>query len=102
MNTFELLHLSIPVMAVAMLASGPAKAYSSDPVPSPIAHDLASRSKDIHWPKAYRPQTAMIFAHNEIAIGASCQKVWTHLIAATAWPQWYPNATDVRVLDDAR
>jgi uncharacterized protein YndB with AHSA1/START domain len=61
--------------------------------------DLANRSPDIHWPDGFDPATAGIFAHNELRISASCERVWRHLVEAPAWPSWYPNAQDVQLLD---
>jgi uncharacterized protein YndB with AHSA1/START domain len=59
--------------------------------------DLARRSPDIHWPAGFEPQKADLFAHNELIINASCERVWAHIIEASRWPSWYPNAKDVEV-----
>jgi len=42
--------------------------------------DLANRSPDIHWPDGFKPETADLFAHNELLIGAPCEKVWDHIV----------------------
>jgi polyketide cyclase/dehydrase/lipid transport protein len=60
--------------------------------------DLANRSPDIHWPEGFTPTAADLFSHNELAISASCERVWKHIIEANKWPEWYPNAKDVRIL----
>ena len=60
--------------------------------------DLARRSPDIHWPIGFEPAKADLFAHNELIINASCERVWTHIIEASRWPTWYPNSKDVEVL----
>jgi len=60
--------------------------------------DLANRSPDIHWPPGFDPLKADLFAHNELLIDASCERVWQHIIEAPKWPQWYPNARDVRIV----
>jgi hypothetical protein len=57
--------------------------------------DLANRSPDIHWPPGFDPLKADLFSHNELFVNASCERVWQHIIEATKWPQWYPNAKDV-------
>ena len=57
--------------------------------------DLAHRSPDIHWPIGFEPEKADLFAHNDLIINASCERVWTHIIEATRWPTWYPNSKDV-------
>jgi Polyketide cyclase / dehydrase and lipid transport len=87
-------------IAVAMLVSA-AAATAAEPVPAPIRADLAVRSKAIHWPTGYVPETAELFAHNEIMVNAPCERVWQHLVEAQAWPAWYPNSKDVRIADSA-
>lgn len=64
--------------------------------------DLATRSADIHWPEAFTPAKADLFAHNEIVINAACEKVWGKLVDARHWPDWYPNSRDVNLADDAK
>jgi len=61
-------------------------------------NDLAMRSPEIHWPPGHSPAEADLFAHNELLINAPCATVWQHIVAAPDWPQWYPNAHDVRIL----
>jgi uncharacterized protein YndB with AHSA1/START domain len=63
-----------------------------------MRHDLANRSHDIHWPQGFDPSQADLFSHNELRIAASCEVVWSHIIDATKWPQWYPNSKDVRIV----
>jgi len=60
--------------------------------------DLAHRSPDIHWPAGFEPEKADLFAHNDLMINASCERVWTHIIEASRWPTWYPNSKDVEIL----
>jgi hypothetical protein len=43
---------------------------------------------------------ADLFSHNELLIGASCERVWKYIIEATKWPDWYPNSKEVRILGD--
>src|SRR5579859_6051830 len=42
--------------------------------------DLAHRSPDIHWPAGFEPEKADLFAHNELIINASCERVWAQII----------------------
>jgi uncharacterized protein YndB with AHSA1/START domain len=63
-----------------------------------MAHDLKTRSLDIHWPDGFSPDQADLFSHNELRIEASCERVWKHIVEATKWPLWYPNSKEVRVL----
>lgn len=65
-----------------------------------IADDLAARSADIHWPDGFSPDTADMFAHNEIIINAPRHVVWRTLLRAEKWPEWYPNSHHVHVLGD--
>ena len=37
---------------------------------------------------------------NELTIPAPCEHVWSCLIRAPLWPTWYPNASNVRLLDN--
>lgn len=64
-----------------------------------INADGAHRSSSIHWPTGYSPRQADLFAHNEQTIRADCANVWQHIVAAAKWPQWYPNAQNVRIAD---
>jgi uncharacterized protein YndB with AHSA1/START domain len=59
--------------------------------------DLARRSPDIHWPDGFEPVRADLFAHNDLIINASCERVWAHIVDARRWPTWYPNSKDVEI-----
>jgi hypothetical protein len=59
--------------------------------------DLAHRSPDIHWPAGFEPAKADLFAHNDLIINASCERVWKHIVDANRWPTWYPNSKDVQI-----
>jgi hypothetical protein len=61
--------------------------------------DGAQRSKDIHWPDGFHPEQADLFAHNEIVVYTSCEKVFANLIDAPVWPSWYPNSHTVKLLN---
>jgi uncharacterized protein YndB with AHSA1/START domain len=63
-----------------------------------MKNDLANRSRAIHWPDGFDPTMADLFSHNELFINASCQHVWSYIIDATKWPQWYPNSKEVQIL----
>jgi hypothetical protein len=62
-----------------------------------IIEDIQRRSAHIHWPQGIVPEQADLFAHNDIVIAAPAGKIWEHLLHATAWPDWYSNASDVTV-----
>ena len=61
--------------------------------------DLASRSPDIRWPNGITPEQAGLSAHRQLHIDAPCERVRWHLVRAVQWPDWYPNAKDVRLVD---
>ncbi|HEX8892353.1 MAG TPA: SRPBCC family protein [Terriglobales bacterium] len=61
--------------------------------------DGAQRSEDIHWPDGFHPEQADLFAHNEILIHASCEKVFANMADAQAWPSWYPNSQNIKLLN---
>lgn len=63
----------------------------------PMASDLAKRDKHIHWPDGFAPESADLFAHNEINVDASCAVVWGHIADAQKWQRWYPNGTQVKL-----
>lgn len=52
---------------------------------------------DPHWPPALAPGQAALFSHNEVEVNASCARVWSVLIDAPHWPDWYSNARDVTI-----
>ena len=59
--------------------------------------DLANRCLNIRWPAGFEPAKADLFAHNDLTINASCERVWSHIIDASRWPAWYPNSKDIRI-----
>ena len=67
-----------------------------------IIEDIQRRSAHIHWPQGIVPEQADLFAHNDIVIAAPPGRIWEHLIHATAWPDWYSNASDVTVNTSSR
>jgi len=64
-----------------------------------MKEDLRNRSMEIHWPEGFSPAEADLFSHNELYMNASCERVWSHIIDASKWPEWYPNSKDVRILN---
>jgi hypothetical protein len=65
-----------------------------------MKQDFANREKDIHWPQGFDPSQADLFSHNELLINASCERIWSHIIDATKWPEWYPNSKEVKITGD--
>ncbi|WP_341676481.1 SRPBCC family protein [Niveibacterium sp. SC-1] len=92
------MHTPTLILAGALgLVGGGLSQGAGAALPESIANDLARRDADIHWPASHTPDTAVIFAHNEIAIAASCAQVWSHLVDAASWPAWYANASDIHI-----
>jgi hypothetical protein len=91
-----------PTVAVARSAFGDCAAIAKDTQQGQMAADLGARVTDIHWPAGFEPERSDLFAHNETRVDAACETVWRHIVAAHAWPDWYPNAQGVGLLDGAR
>ena len=49
----------------------------------------------INWPEHYAPDRVAAHVSNEIVIAAPSNVVWSWLIRASAWPEWYPNSSSV-------
>jgi hypothetical protein len=89
------------VAATGAIAAGRAQTAGSKLTNEALTFngDGAQRSKDIHWPDGFRPEQADLFAHNEIVVHASCEKVFGNIVDAQVWPSWYPNSHDVKLLN---
>ncbi len=53
----------------------------------------------IKWPERFHPNRAPVHVVNELLIPAPCEQVWAWLIRAPLWPTWYPNSSDVGLVD---
>jgi uncharacterized protein YndB with AHSA1/START domain len=60
---------------------------------------MAEERPVIKWPDHYHPSRAPVHVVNELTIPAPCEVVWAWLIRAPLWPSWYPNSSDVRLVD---
>ena len=89
------------VIVTGTIAAGRAQMARSQPTNEALTFngDGAQRSKDIHWPDGFHPEQADLFAHNEIVVHASCEKVFSDIVDAQVWPSWYPNSHNVKVLN---
>lgn len=54
---------------------------------------------EINWPEEFRPENCDTHVRNDIYINASQEVVWGWLINAARWPEWYPNSSNVRILN---
>ena len=100
MSTWKVLRFVVLcVMVTGAIVAG--RAQTAKPVNEALTvnGDGAQRSKDIRWPDGFYPEQADLFAHNEIVVHASCEKVFANIVDAEAWPSWYPNSHNVKVLN---
>jgi hypothetical protein len=56
---------------------------------------------DIDWPEHYAPHNSAVHVRNSLQIDAPSERVWAWLVRAQSWPDWYSNASRVRVLGDS-
>ena len=89
------------VLVTGAIAAGRAQTAGSKPTNEALTFngDGAQRSKGIHWPAGFHPEQADLFAHNEIAVHASCERVFANIVDAQVWPSWYPNSHNVKLLN---
>ena len=59
-------------------------------------------SLEIRWPERFHPEKAPVHVRNELDMEAAPSRIWETLVAAPLWPQWYPNAANVRLLSGER
>ena len=53
----------------------------------------------IVWPADFRPEGCPVHVVNTIDIGAPAESIWSNLIDAGSWPDWYANAARVQIED---
>lgn len=56
-------------------------------------------AKEINWPDQYNPKNSAVHVVNSLQMESSIENIWDKLISATDWPDWYPNAANVRLHD---
>lgn len=54
---------------------------------------------EISWPDKYRPEESAVHVVNKLLMDAPSETVWNRLVRVTEWPDWYPNASNVRLLE---
>jgi hypothetical protein len=89
------------LVVIGALAAGRAQTGRSKPTNEALTVNggRAQRFEEIHWPEGFDPEQADLFAHNEIVVHASCEKVFANIADAQVWPSWYPNSHNVRLLN---
>lgn len=75
------------IAVMAGILAGPFSANSSE----------KKFNKEITWPEGFHPTESKFYVENEIEINASPEIVWSILIEAESWPDWYEGAKDVKV-----
>jgi hypothetical protein len=93
-------YAALAALALAGMAAWSHAANQAGSNVMSMKSDLANREKDIHWPQGFDPSQADLFSHNELLINASCARIWSHIIDANKWPEWYPNAREVKITGD--
>jgi len=93
-------YAALAALALAGMAAWSQAANQAGSNVMSMKSDLANREKDIHWPQGFDPSQADLFSHNELLINASCARIWSHIIDANKWPEWYPNAREVKITGD--
>jgi uncharacterized protein YndB with AHSA1/START domain len=53
------------------------------------------------WPKGFEPRSARLYIRNTRTISAPVEQIWSWLVSASLWPSWFPNASNVSLLDSA-
>ena len=56
----------------------------------------------INWPEGRQPGRSAVHVKNEIEVAATPEAVWSWLVRASAWPEWYSNSHDVMIEGGAR
>ena len=84
-----------------MLAA-PSIQTSSTPISNlELAHDHAIHANvKVFFPEGQQEDQSPVFSRNELFIAAPSGKVWSCLVRAKNWPQWYGNAKDVEIDGD--
>ena len=62
---------------------------------------MTTDGQAIRWPARFHPDRAPVHVRNELYMAAAPTRVFARLIAAPSWPDWYPNASKVTLLDGA-
>lgn len=55
--------------------------------------------KKVNFPDNFNPSNCPVYAKNELTINAPAEVIWNWLINATTWPEWYPNSSNIKILD---
>lgn len=56
-------------------------------------------SDSIKWPTKYHPDTSAVHVVNSLVMNVTCEQAWDKLIRPLDWPTWYPNASNVELIN---
>jgi len=60
---------------------------------------MNSRQKEIKWPVGFDPSSSPVYVKNELHMRADPGQVWACLTRVITWPEWYPNASRVELIN---
>jgi len=60
---------------------------------------MNSKQKEIKWPAGFDPGSSPVYVKNELHMRATPGQVWGCLTRVVTWPDWYPNASSVELIN---
>ena len=54
---------------------------------------------EIHWPDQYHPDRCAVHVVNRLEMDVTCEQAWHKLVRPLDWPNWYPNASNVELIN---
>jgi uncharacterized protein YndB with AHSA1/START domain len=66
-----------------------------------LANLHTEREPAFAWPAGFEPRSARLYFRNARTIAAPAEQIWSWLVAAPLWPSWFPNASNVSLVDGA-
>lgn len=52
---------------------------------------------EIIWPEKYRADNTAVHVGNELQVAAAPEVIWSWLVRASYWPEWYPTVKGVAI-----
>lgn len=57
------------------------------------------KNTGIHWPAKHHPDSSAVHVVNDLVMDVTCEQAWNKLIRPLHWPNWYRNASNVRLIN---
>lgn len=54
---------------------------------------------EINWPERYHPDVCAVHVVNRLVMEVTCEQAWEKLVRPLDWPSWYPNASNVELIN---